>query len=281
MAEKNVTGLVDHLFRHQAGKMVAALTGMFGAENLDTAEDAVQETLLLAMQLWPLRGVPDKPSAWLFRVARNKAIDTLRRGRRIIRVDFETGQVPIQHSPDAADADGDMLRMMFACCHPGIPQASQIAVILKSLCGFGTVEIARAFVVPEDTISKRLYRAKEEFRRGAVTLELPGAEEARGRTQAVLSSLYLLFNEGYNSASAEELIRRDLMEEAMRLCGLLLENPNTESPEAYALMALMCFHASRTDSRLSPEGEIILLPDQDRSRWDRSLIERGNALMNR
>ena len=277
---QDLGGLVDHLFRHEAGRMVSALTRAFGTENLETVEDAVQETLLLAMEVWPFRGVPDNPSAWLFRVARNKTIDVVRRGKRIIHVDFENPAPPSVPAVEIADTDDDLLRMMFACCHPQIPEAGRIALILKVLCGFNTAEIARAFVAPEDSISKRLYRAKEMFRTGEVSLELPAAAEAKSRTESVLGSIYLLFNEGYNSTSAEELVRRDLMDEAMRLCGLLLRNPNTRIPEAFALMALMCFHAARTESRLTAEGEIILLPDQDRSTWDRTLIQEGNTLMN-
>ena len=275
-----VEGMVDHLFRYEAGKMVSALTRMFGTENLETAEDVVQETLLRAMEVWPFQGVPDKPSAWLFRAARNKAIDVLRRTHRVIHVDFESQTLPGTDGLGGVDTEGDMLRMMFACCHPGISKASQITLILKTLCGFGAAEIARAFVIPEETVSKRLFRAREFFRKNPVRLEIPTGEEAKSRIDAVLNSIYLLFNEGYNSTSSEELIRRDLIDEAMRLCLLLAENHNTRRPEVLALAALMCFHSSRTESRLTPEGEIILLPDQDRSRWNRRLIDQGNAYMN-
>jgi len=279
--EGNVGGLVDHLFRREAGKMVSALTRILGTENLETAEDVVQETLLRAMEVWPYQGVPEQPSAWLFSVARNKAIDVLRRTRRVVHVDFDNESVPDSRGSGGMDAEGDMLRMMFACCSPGISEASQIAIILKTLCGFGTAEIARAFVIPEETVSKRLFRAREFFRQEPVRLEIPVGEEARRRIDAVLNAIYLLFNEGCNSTSSEELIRGDLIEEAMRLCGLLAENPNTQRPEVFALMALMCFHSSRMESRLTTEGEIILLPDQDRSRWSRGLIAEGNAYMNR
>ena len=171
--EGNVGGLVDHLFRREAGKMVSALTRILGTENLETAEDVVQETLLRAMEVWPYQGVPEQPSAWLFSVARNKAIDVLRRTRRVIHVDFDNESVPDSRGSGGMDAEGDMLRMMFACCSPGISEASQIAIILKTLCGFGTAEIARAFVIPEETVSKRLFRAREFFREEPVRLEIP------------------------------------------------------------------------------------------------------------
>jgi RNA polymerase sigma-70 factor (ECF subfamily) len=175
----------------------------------------------------------------------------------------------------------DLLRMMFVCCHPGISQENQITLILKTLCGFSTAEIAKAFLTSEDTVSKRLYRTKEFFRGNKIRLIIPSVDELKDRTNAVLSSIYLLFNEGYNSTHAEQLIRSDLIEEAMMLCKLVSENHHTQLPEVFALMALMCFHAARSESRLTPEGEIILLPYQDRSKWDSALIELGNDYMNK
>jgi RNA polymerase sigma-70 factor (ECF subfamily) len=170
---------------------------------------------------------------------------------------------------------------MFACCHPGISQENQITLILKTLCGFSTAEIAKTFLTSEDTISKRLYRTKEFFREHKIPFEIPSVEELKNRTDTVINAIYLLFNEGYNSTNTEELIRKDLIEEAMMLCKLLTENPNTQLPEVYAFMALMCFHSSRSLSRLTPEGEIILLPYQDRSTWNYDLIALGNDYMNK
>jgi len=168
---------------------------------------------------------------------------------------------------------------MFVCCHPSIPEENQITLTLKVLCGFSTAEIARAFLASEDTISKRLYRTKEFFRAQKIELAVPSPEEVKRRTDGVLNSIYLLFNEGYNSTDSEELIRKDLMEEAMSLCKMLTENSLTQQPETFALMALMCFQSSRNESRLSPEGEIILLPYQDRSKWNFKLIADGNKYM--
>jgi len=291
MKDNNVDKLVDHLFRHESGRMVSVLTRTFGTENLEIVEDVVQDALLQATQLWPINGVPDNPSAWLYRAAKNKAIDVLRRNVHSVRLDIDEEFTIADSAPllpdqiDEAVQDeivkDDMLRMMFVCCHPGIPEENQITLILKVLCGFSTVEIARAFLTSEDTISKRLYRTKEFFRAHKIEFEVPSTGEIKGRTDGVLNSIYLLFNEGYNSTDSEELIRKDLMEEAMLLCKMLTENPLTQQPETFALMALMCFQSSRSDSRLSPEGEIILLPYQDRSKWNFELIAVGNEYMSR
>ena len=175
----------------------------------------------------------------------------------------------------------DQLRMMFACCHPEISEENQIPLILKTLCGFSTAEIAKAFLTSEETISKRLYRTKEFFRLNKIKLVIPNVDEIKNRTESVLRTIYLLFNEGYNSTHSESLIRLDLIAEAMTLCKLLCENSNTQLPEVYALMALMCFHSSRSDSRLTKEGEIILLPMQDRTSWNAELIAQGTAYMNK
>lgn len=287
-----VKQLTDHLFRNESKKMVSVLTKIFGTENLQTAEDVVQDTLLQAMQIWKLKGVPDNPSAWLFRVAKNKAIDIIRRNKHSVQFDFSDNEKILLTSEYtiAATMDNfwkeeiirdDLLRMMFACSHPGISKENQITLILKTLCGFSTAEIAKTFLTTQETISKRLYRTKEFFRQHKIKLVIPSVDEIKNRTDAVLNTIYLLFNEGYNSTSSEELIRKDVIEEAMMLCRLLTENAHTQQPEVYALMALMCFHSSRSDSRLTTDGEIILLPMQDRSRWVSSLIEEGNDYMNK
>jgi len=288
-ARDNVGKLVDHLFRHEAGKMVSVLTGTFGTENLDLVEDVVQDALVKASQVWPVRGIPDDPSAWLYQAAKNGAIDLLRRGSRTVRLGaMEEAAGPEASMVEAIDnvweeelVKDDMLRMMFVCCHPALPVESQITLILKTLCGFSTAEVARSFLAPEDTISKRLYRAKETFRRRKIAFALPSADELKSRTEAVLNSIYLLFNEGYNSSDERELIRSDLMEEALLLGRLLTENPITQVPETFALMALMCFQSSRTGGRLSPEGDIVLLEQQDRGRWDFRYIAAGSAYMER
>jgi len=288
----SINKLTDHLFRHDSGKMVAVLTKIFGAENLETAEDVVQQTLIDAIQVWKLKGVPDNPSAWLYRVAKNKAIDIIRRNKHSVHFDFSdsdrvllTSEYTLSATMDKIweqDAiQDDMLRMMFACCHPDIAPENQITLILKTLCGFSTAEIAKAFLTTEATISKRLYRTKEYFRKHKTKLVIPAANELMERKNAVLNTIYLLFNEGYNSTQGDDVIRKDLIDEAILLCKLLTENANTQLPEVFALMALMCFHIARNESRISPEGEIILLAQQDRSKWDHNLIALGNEYMNK
>ena len=288
----NITKLTDHLFRHESGKMVSVLTKIFGAENLETAEDVVQQTFIDALQVWKLKGVPDNPSAWLYRVAKNKAIDVIRKNKHSQLYDFSDSERVLLKSEYTLATTmenlwkeelvkDDMLRMMFACCHSAISEENQITLILKTLCGFSTAEIAKTFLTSEDTVSKRLYRAKEFFRQNKIKMEIPSEHELKKRTDAVLNSIYLLFNEGYNSTHSDELIRKDLIDEAMLLCKLLTENKGTQLPEVFALMALMCFHSSRIASRLTPEGEIILLSRQDRSKWNYNLISEGNAFMDK
>lgn len=271
--------------------MISVLTKIFGTENLELSEDVVQETFLTAVQLWSLKGIPDNPSAWLMRSAKNKAIDVIRRNKFSSQIDFSdptrkllqseyTLATQIEKLWQENEIQDDLLRMMYACCNPNIASENQIALMLKTLCGFSTAEIAKAFVTSEDTISKRLYRTKEFFREQKIKPEFPHAAELESKTASVLKTIYLIFNEGYNSTHSDELIRKDLLEQAMYLCKLLCDNPNTQLPEAYAAMALMCFHASRINSRINEAGEIILLAQQDRSKWNKKFIEAGNDYMN-
>ncbi|MBW8889658.1 MAG: sigma-70 family RNA polymerase sigma factor [Fibrobacteres bacterium] len=280
------------LFRQEAGKMVAILTRILGTQNLEIAEDAVQETLLQAMETWARDGIPDNPPAWLYRVARNKAIDVLRRQRHSVAFDFGDGDRILLHSEytltttldtlwSESSVEDDMLGMMFACCHPGLGEESTMALILKTLCGFSTAEIAQAFLASEDTISKRLYRAKEFFRKEKIRPALPPDHELKHRLGAVLHSVYLLFNEGYLSGSHDHPIRKDLLAEAIGLGKLLADNPHTGDPRACALMALMCFHSSRSASRMTPQGDLVLLPLQDRALWDARLISEGCDYLDR
>ena len=244
------------------------------------------------MQVWKLKGVPDNPSAWLYRVAKNKAIDVIRKNKHSQLYDFSDSERVLLKSEYTLATTmenlwkeelvkDDMLRMMFTCCHSDISEENQITLILKTLCGFSTAEIAKTFLTSEDTVSKRLYRTKEFFRQNKIKMEIPSEHELKKRTDAVLNSIYLLFNEGYNSTHSDELIRKDLIDEAMLLCKLLTENKGTQLPEVFALMALMCFHSSRIASRLTPEGEIILLSRQDRSKWNYNLISEGNTYMDK
>ncbi|AEE54281.1 putative RNA polymerase, sigma-24 subunit, ECF subfamily [Haliscomenobacter hydrossis DSM 1100] len=271
---------IEHLFRHESGKMLAVLVKLFGLNQVEIAEDIVQETLLNALESWKLKGLPDDPRAWLYRAAKNRTIDYLRRERNFktrVAPNFQQGSSPIETSwLDGYFLDTEIedaqLRMMFATCHPAIPIESQLALMLRTLCGLSTQEIAVAFFLPSDSIVKRLYRAKEKIRQEKLSLEVPAGNDLLPRLDAVLHAVYLLFNEGYKSASNDEVIRRELCVEAIRLGTLLARHPLSNQPKTHALLALMCFHAARLDARLTVEGEIILLENQDRSTWNQQLI---------
>ncbi|MBL7739509.1 MAG: sigma-70 family RNA polymerase sigma factor [Chitinophagaceae bacterium] len=280
----NINQLADHLFRHESGKMVSVLSRLIGLQNIEAAQDIVQDTLLQAMSTWSYGKIPDNPSAWLYRVAKNKAIDLLRRQKRFKEIAPQYAyllQSEYTLSPTVNnlflenEIQDSQLRMMFACCHPAIPEESQIALTLKTLCGLSVNEIARAFLTHDETISKRIYRAKEKIKNANIGLEVPASDELPQRVDAVLKSLYLLFNEGYNSSHPDQLIREDLCEEAMRLCLLITQHPLTAYPRSKALLSLMCFQASRLNARLDDKGHIILLKRQDRSKWSLSLIKKG------
>jgi RNA polymerase sigma factor (sigma-70 family) len=283
MSSDSVHSVVEHLFRREAGKLSASLARIYGMSRLETVDDLVQEALLSALVDWQHRGVPENPTAWLHRVARNKAIDRIRRGRleRETTIELVPGlreaslTVQLEHSMDAGEIEDSQLRMMFACCHPDLPMESQIALTLKTLCGFSVREIASAFFEKESTIEKRLGRARAFFRDRHIELDLPASESLEPRTESVLHCLYLLFNEGYKSSESESLLQRDLCLEALRLALLVTEHPSVTSPGSHALVALMSFLAARFEARANEFGEIVLLPDQDRSKWDRTLIERG------
>ena len=285
---KNVNQLVDHLFRHESGKMIAVLSRLLGLQNIEIAQDLVQDTLLQAMSTWGYKSIPDNPSAWLYRVAKNKAIDFLRREKKFKEVSPQYSYL-LQSEYTLASTVNNLfleneiqdsqLRMMFACCHPSIQEESQIALTLKTLCGLSVNEISKAFLTTEETIAKRIYRAKEKIKAEKIELEVPQNDELSIRVDTVLKSLYLLFNEGYKSSHPDKLIREDLCEEAMRLCFLLTQHPLTALPRTKALLALMCFQASRFDARLDDKNNIILLKYQDRIKWNRSLMSKGFELM--
>ena len=273
--------LIPHLFRTEFSKITSVLCKHFGLEHMETAEDIAAETFLSALETWPYKGVPKNPVAWLYAVARNKAINFMRR-RKIF-----SGKIAVQikkaeniNSETEIDLSeknitDSRLQMLFAICHPAISTESQIGLALRILCGFGIEEIANAFLTNKETIHKRLTRAREKLRNEKIALELPGKTEIEKRLEAVLRTLYLFFNEGYYSESSDEVLREDLCREAMQLTHLLLENEQTSQPEVNALMALMCFHASRFAARKNERGEMILYRDQDESLWDQGLIARG------
>ncbi len=270
--------IIDHLFRHQSGKMVAVLSRIFGIRHLTMVEDVVQEAFLKAAQLWPLHPLPDNPAAWLMQTARNKAIDMLRRQQYFQeyskQLQQETEITIDQFFLDHEIADSQ-LRLIFACCHPRLKEEDQIALTLKTVSGFGIAEIAKALLTNEATIQKRLYRARQLIKEEHIQMEIPMGAELEARLETVYTVLYLLFNEGYNASIAGALIRKDLCAEAMRLSLLLCEHPLSAKPASYALLALMCFQASRFDSRIAANQDIILLEQQDRTSWDRDLIGKG------
>lgn len=275
--------LVAHLFRHEAGRLQAVLTRWLGLGRLAEAEDLVQDTLLEALAAWKLHGVPENPSAWLYKVAQRKTLDVLRREQRFRRMAGALGQAADEDASahhaatlflDEEIADSQ-LRMLFACCHPALPPEAQVALCLKTLCGLSIAEIAGAFLTSADTINKRLYRARERIREGVIRLEVPSGAQLTARLAGVRQSLYLLFSEGYHSSHPDQLIRRELCEEALRLARLLTESPRTSQPETFALLALLCFQASRLDARTTELGAIVLLEHQDRSRWNQALIAQG------
>lgn len=270
--------------------MVVVLTRLFGFSNIEQVEDIVHDTILKALQAWRYGRIPINPQAWLYKAARNNAIDCIRRDKLKYKIEnaisvlltSEYTLVPVVNEMFTEEEIKDsQLRMMFACCHPQVSDENQITFILKMLCGFSTSEIAKTFLTSEDTISKRLYRTKEFFRSNKIKLEIPSTGELQSRTKSVLNSIYLLFNEGYNSTHSEQLIREDVIAEAIMLCKILTENKHTQLPQVFAMMALMYFHSARNESRLTPQGEIILLPQQDRSKWNTELIALGNYYMNK
>lgn len=284
MSTEKITTTIDHLFRHESGKMVSVLTRLLGFQHLETAQDIVQDSLLQAMKSWAYNGIPENPADWLYKVAKNKAIDFLRKEKkyREVRPQYayllqsESTFHPTMNSLFLENEIQDsQLRMMFACCHPAIPEESRIALTLKTLCGLSTSEIANGYLTNEETIAKRIYRAKEKIKNDNIEMDVPLGTELPERLDAVLKSLYLLFNEGYNSSQTDSLIRDELCYEALRLCYLLSEHPDTKLPRTKALMALMCFQASRLNARLDENGNIILLKFQDRAKWNYQLIQRG------
>jgi RNA polymerase sigma-70 factor (ECF subfamily) len=277
-----VSKLVEHLFRHESGKMVATLTGIFGIEHLNLAEDVVQEALSRALQTWPYRGVPENPPAWIMRASQNLALDVIRREKifrakeaeitRLMEPAGSASETAIFPEHEIAD---DRLRMMFVCCHPVIPPEAQVALALKTLCGFSVPEISHAFLTTEAAIAKRLTRAKQKIQEAKVPFEIPTGDELQRRLDSVLQSVYLLFNEGYKASSGDKLVREELCQEAISLMELLAQHPAGNQPKTHALLALMLLNAARIPGRADEEGNLVRLEEQDRKRWDQEMIARG------
>jgi RNA polymerase sigma factor (sigma-70 family) len=273
--------LLPGLFKSEFSKIVAVLTRFMGIEHISTAEDIASETFLAALETWPYKGLPENPTAWLYAVAKNKAMNYLHREKTFsgkITEEIKHLQSPkanIEIDWSERGISDSQLQMLFALSHPSISAEAQIGLSLRILCGFGIDEIANAFLTNKETINKRLSRAKEKVRTEKVDFALPPPAEIQDRLDTVLTTLYLLFNEGYYSESREEIIREDLCVEAMRLTHMLIENDSTRLPHVHALFALMCFHASRFPARKKTNAGLILYEDQDESLWNQELITKG------
>lgn len=273
--------LIPHLFRTEFSKIIAVLCKTFGLAHIEIAEDIASETFLAALDTWTYKGIPENPTAWLYTVAKNKAKNFLHRNSiyndKIVPhlKHSATGVEEMEIDLSERNIKDSQLQMLFAICHPAIPVESQVGLALRSLCGFGIDEIANAFLANKETINKRLFRAKEKLREEKIEIVFPPESEINKRLETVLTTLYLLFNEGYYSESSDSVLREDLCSEAMQLTYQLIQNDKTNIPIVNALYALMCFHASRFAARKTNNGEIILYNDQDESLWNRKLIEKG------
>ena len=279
--------LIPHLFRTEYRKIAAVLCKLFGIEHIEIAEDITSDTFLQATETWGIKGLPENPTAWLYTVAKNKARDYLKRNtvfdqkikKHLQNTSSQTDEIEIDLS--VKNIEDSQLQMMFAICHPSISNEAQISLSLRILCGFGVEEIANAFLSNKETINKRLFRAKEKLRTEKVKIEFPDESLLDQRLETVLTTLYLLFNEGYYSSSRDQTLRKELCLEAMRLTYLLIENDKTNQPFVNALFSLMCFHASRFEARTGEDGSIILYDDQDTTLWNEELIKQGEYYLNR
>lgn len=277
--------LIPQLYKTEYRKIISVLCKLFGIVHIEIAEDITTDTFLLASETWDLKGIPENPTAWLYTVAKNKTTDYFKRNRiveeKIIPTlkhdlkSFEETDVDLS----AKNITDSQLQMIFAICNPVIPAEAQIGLALRILCGFGIDEIAEAFLTNKETINKRLFRAKEKLRTENIKIELPDESEINKRLETVLTTLYLLYNEGYHSSTQNTHLRKELCLEAMRLNYFLIENDATNKPVVNALMALMCFHSSRFDARTNQTGEAILYEEQNKELWNEELIGKGNYFL--
>lgn len=278
------TKLIDHLFRHHSGKMVSVLTRIFGLAHLEVIEDAIQDTFIKASISWRNQ-LPNNPEAWLTAAAKNRVLDIFRKlkteKKHLPNISFGTDTIAINElflNNEIADAQ---LRMIFTACHPALDPRDRISFALKTVSGFSIREIASALLTKEETIKKRIYRARKSIQQSQLEFKIPQGKELPQRLESVQEVLYLIFNEGFHSNKKEQLIRKDLCGEAMRLCKMLLKNEYTRTNETYALFALMCFHSARIESKMNSDNEVLDLKHQDRNLWHFPLIELGNTMMNK
>ena len=267
--------LVETLFRREAGKISAWLVRLLGAARLELVEDAIQDAFGVALARWPSDGVPDRPAAWLAVAARNKALDRLKREARSTPLDESAAWRLGFAGPESLGRLDDTLALMFVACHPALERDEQTMLTLKTVCGFGVKEVARAYLATTEAVAQRLVRAKRKIRDLDLAFEIPEGPEMTSRLPALLDTIYLLFTGGYTAGEGEPLIAPEFCAEALRLALLLAEHPRAGTGEAQALAALLCFQHARAGARVSGEGELILLADQDRARWDGALIARG------
>lgn len=278
--------LIPHLFRTEYRKIVSVLCRLFGIHHIEIAEDIVSDTFVLASELWGLKGLPENPTAWLYSVAKNKTRDYLRRDAvfaQKVSVHIRAGSATAEELEidlSVRNINDSQLAMMFTVCHPCISPEAQVGLALNLLCGFSVDEIASAFLTNREVIYKRLQRAREKLRSENIRIEQPSKTAINERLENILTTLYLLFNEGYYSSSQDVTVRKDLCLEAMRLNYLLIENDLTNKPATNALLSLMCFHASRFEARVDQNGETVLYEDQDTSLWNTELIQRGEHYLN-
>lgn len=280
MSDK-VTELVDHYFREEYGKAVSYLTAKYGSNNLELAEDSVQEALFKAMQTWPYSNIPNNPSGWIVTVASNKMIDHFRKSSRMDGSDFIPERPVETKDLDLESIQDDVVKMMFACCHPSLSTEYQIILTLKILGGLSVREISRALLKKEETVAKSYTRAKRKFQSEGIQLALPSTAEIRNRLRTVLHVIYLLFNEGYKTTEGDDLVKKDLCNEAIRLATILSESEETNLSMTNSLLALMYFHSSRFGSRVDADGQLVTLENQDRNKWDQEQIQTGISFLDR
>ncbi len=277
----SVNTTIDHLFRHEYGKITSFLTSKFGSKNIDTIEDAVQDALFKAMQLWPYKEIPKEPGKWLYRTAHNAVIDRLRRDQKSTEYDFsqyEAGDEEPELHNEGSIRD-EQLKMIFACCHPSMKETEQLMLSLKLLCGFSNKEISRCLLKEPEAVKKAITRAKQKFKSEVGELSIPDDAGLTERLQGVLRVIYLLFNNGYTAYEGDVVLKKDVCEDAIRLSAMLYQNEQCNIPETRALIALMCFNLSRFDSRIDGAGNLLIMEQQDWSIWDQSLITLGVQLM--